>query len=103
MTILEESKNMLRHKIPEKMAEHELTHFLTIMIEKLLKQIQEKRPDLKVSPELQKELAQNVAKLMLKGGEFSRKDVIDEDPKFLHKLTIALVKTATFGKHATMS
>jgi len=94
---------MLRPQIPDKMAEHELTHYLTILIEKLIKKIQDKRPDLKLSPELPKELAQNVAKLMLKNGEFSRKSVIDEDPEFIHKLTIALVRTATFGKHANLA
>lgn len=88
--------------IPSQMNEEQLTHYLTIMTEKLLEKLQKNRPDLQVTPEQRKELAQNVAKVMMQRGQFSREDVIDNNPKFIQKLSIALVRTAVFGQHEFM-
>ncbi len=94
--------------IPDQLNEDQLARYLTAMVEKILDKIHEQRPDLELKhPDQKKELAQNIAKLMLenKDGQLSKEDLFDPkdtskfNPKFLHKLTMALVMTATLGKH----
>ena len=93
---------MLR-TVPDHLNQEQLTQYLSILIEKIIEKLQHDRPELKqITTAQKKDLAQGVAKLMLQNGEFSHKDVIQNDPKFLHKLTIALVMTATLGKHENL-
>lgn len=83
--------------LPDQLSEQQLEHYLTLMIEKILAKLQKDRPDLKVTAEKQKELAGFIAKTMMKNGEFKREAVIDKNPVFLLKLTMALVMTAKLG------
>ncbi len=88
--------------VKDKMDTNEAANYLTVLIDKILQKIQDERPDLKISitPAQRKELAKNVAQMITKNElEIDRNAAIDNNPKFLHKLTMLLVLTSTMEKH----
>ena len=88
------------YSIPSQLNEDQLSRYLSAMIEKILDKIQEKRPDLTLSSDDKKNLAQNIAKAMLQGrDELSREDALENNPKFIHKLTMSLVMASKSNKY----
>jgi len=84
--------------MPDKMSnEAQLAKHLEALITNILKKIVAKNPSMRLTltPEKIKKLAEATSKVMMqKGFEFSRKDVIDENPAFILKLTRAITLAA---------
>lgn len=91
------NEEIMYKPLPSKMNQDQLGNYLELLIKEILKQIMAKNPAMKLgmTPEKIDALAKNVAKIMMqKGMEFSREDVIDKNPKFIEKLTVAIICTA---------
>lgn len=83
--------------IPDQLNEDQLERYLTAMIEKIIDKIHDKKPELQLTSDDKKNLAKTVTQMMLQDKnrtELSR-EAVEMNPKFLHKLTMAIVMTAT--------
>lgn len=91
--------------LPEQLNEEQLYRYLNAMIKKIFEKIQKNNPQLELTSDAKEALIDTITKSIFNDKnrtEVSR-EAFEMSPKFVHKLTMALVMTAAAEKHPKLS